>query len=121
MSITATGKKMVTETLAGLGAGTTATVALSYPIAKGIYGLMNIGSKEPLQTRLNKFNNYVPVTEGMARTVDSAWKYVMEHPGSTAVGMTFASTALLLAGMSVGILGIPMAAVAGYNAVHPAE
>lgn len=40
MSIAATSKKLATNTLAGLGAGTTATVSLTYPIAKGLYGLV---------------------------------------------------------------------------------
>lgn len=121
MSIAATSKKLATNTLAGLGAGTTATVSLTYPIAKGLYGLVTIGGKETLQNQLNKFSNYFPVSEGTARTVDSAWQYVTKNPGSTAVGMSIGSVALLYAGMTAGALGIPLALVAGYNALNPAE
>ena len=56
-SIAATSKKLATKTLTGLGDGTTATVSLTYPIAKCPYGLMTIGVPETVQNQLSKFTN----------------------------------------------------------------
>ncbi len=116
MSIASTGKQLITDTLQGIGAGTTATVSLAYPIAKAAYGLLTIGGKATLQQRLDKFDNFIPVSEGVAQKVDAAWNYVVTHPKSTAMGMGLASATLLLAGLPIGLLGVPLTFVAGAHA-----
>jgi hypothetical protein len=115
MSIASTGKQLITDTLQGIGAGTTATVSLAYPIAKAAYGLLTIGGKATLQQRLDKFDNFIPVSEGVAQKVDAAWNYVVTHPKSTAMGRGPSAT-LLLAGLPIGLLGVPLTFVAGAHA-----
>lgn len=116
MSISSTGKQFITDTVKGIGAGTTATVSLAYPIAKAAYGLVTIAGKPTLQQQLDKFDTFIPVSEGVAQKVNDAWNYVVTHPRSTAIGMGLASATLLLAGLPIGLLGVPMTLVAGAHA-----
>ena len=102
MSITSTSKQLITDTLKGIGAGTTATVSLAYPIAKAAYGLVTIGGKQTLQQQLDKFDTFIPVSEGVAQKVDAAWNYVVTHPKSTAMGMGLASATLCSRGCRSG-------------------